>query len=387
MNKSMVAVRCLVSTMLLAFSIELCGAFIASSSPPPPTTAARIGIIPKHHNNLLFSTTNSYLMVEYSGHNSNNNIIGEGLFRSFRSNYNRGQQEQQQHMDPKYASRTTTLLPLQVVKIVSQMIGELLFNKKRYISIIAAAIIAFGSFPSHVMAEQQTDNTVTVTSSSSTIHNMRVTPTITLISQTPTMIESDHKKDFLQYNDDEGDGDNFFATGGSYVEEESTTSTSTGTDSSMLTTETTEDEQEAQHIKYDSKNDHMSKVIGAVGGVIAGSTVTRMALFLLKKDRTSSEIMNQQDDDVDENDNDNDDDNDNDNSNKKTEIIRINSNTDRSSNILPLCDPKYVQARKQPKAQKDEALLAARYGAISDLEEKAYQILVDLGMIEVHHSL
>ena len=322
-------------------------------------------------------------MVEYSGHNSNNNIIGEGLFRSFRSNYNRGQQEQQQHMDPKYASRTTTLLPLQVVKIVSQMIGELLSNKKRYISIIAAAIIAFGSFPSHVMAEQQTDNTVTVTSSSSTIHNMRVTPTITLISQTPTMIESDHKKDFLQYNDDEGDGDNFFATGGSYVEEESTTSTSTGTDSSMLTTETTEDEQEAQHIKYDSKNDHMSKVIGAVGGVIAGSTVTRMALFLLKKDRTSSEIMNQQDDDVDENENDSD----NDNSNKKTEILRINSNTDRSSNILPLCDPKYVQARKQPKAQKDEALLAARYGAISDLEEKAYQILVDLGMIEVHHSL
>ena len=322
-------------------------------------------------------------MVEYSGHNSNNNIIGEGLFRSFRSNYNRGQQEQQQHMDPRYASRTTTLLPLQVVKIVSQMISELLFNKKRYISIIAAAIIAFGSFPSHVMAEQQTDNTVTVTSSSSTIHNMRVTPTITLISQTPTMIESDHKKDFLQYNDGEGDGDKFFASGGSYVEEESTTSTSTGTDSSMLTTETTEDEQEAQHIKYDSKNDHMSKVIGAVGGVIAGSTVTRMALFLLKKDRTSSEIMNQQDDDVDGNENDND----NDNSNKKTEIIRINSNTDRSSNILPLCDPKYVQARKQPKSQKDEALLAARYGAISDLEEKAYQILVDLGMIEVHHSL
>ena len=284
-------------------------------------------------------------------------------------------------MDPKYASRTTTLLPLQVVKIVSQMIGELLFSKKRYISTIAAAIIAFGSFPSHVMAEQQTDNTVTVTSSSSTIHNMRVTPTITLISQTPTMIESDHKKDFLQYNDDEGDGDNFFASGGSYIEKESTTST----DSSMMTTETTEDEQEAQHIKYDSKNDHMSKVIGAVGGVIAGSTVTRMALFLLKKDRTSSEIMNQQDDDVDVDEYEND--NDNDNSNKKTEIIRINSNTDRSSNILPLCDPKYVQARKQPKAQKDEALLAARYGAISDLEEKAYQILVDLGMIEVHHSL
>jgi hypothetical protein len=377
MNKSIVAVRCLVSTMLLATSVELCGALIVSSS-PPLTAATRIGIIPKYYNNLLFSTTNSYLTVEYSGHN-NNNIIGEGLFRSFRSNCNRGQQQQQQHMNPKYASRTATLLPLQVVKIVPQMIRELVFNKKRYISIIAAAIIAFGSFPSHVMAEQQTD-TVTVTPSSSTVHKMQVTPTITLISQTPTMIESDYREDFLQYNDD--DGDHFFATRGSYVEEEST---STSTDSSMLTTETTEHEQEAQDINYDSKNDHMSKVIGAVGGVLAGSTVTRMALFLLKKDRNSSEIMNQQDDDHDDDD-DNDNDNDNDSNNKKTEIIRINSNTDRSSNILPLCDPKYVQARKQPKSQKDEALLAARYGAISGLEEKAYQILVDLGMIEVHHS-
>jgi hypothetical protein len=379
MNKNLVVGRCLVSIMLLlATSVELCGAFIVSSSPSPTSTATgsasatrRIGIISKHHHNLLFSTTNSYLMVEYSDNNNNNsNIIGEGLFRSF---HYRGQP-----MTPKY-NRRATLLPLAKVKIISQMIRELVFNKKRYLSIIAAAIIAFGSFPSHVMAEQQQTNTVTVTiaASSSTVHKMQqVNPTITLISQTPTMIESDYKKDFLQYNDDDGDSDQFFTTRGSYAEEESTsTSTSTSTDSSVLTSEETEHEQVPQNINYDSKNDHTSKVIGAVGGVIAGSTVTRTALFYLKKDKNSSEIMNNQQDDDDDDDN------------KKREIIKSNNNTDRSSNILPLCDPKYIQARKQPKSQKDEAILAARYGAISDLEEKAYQILVDLGMIEVHHSL
>ena len=39
------------------------------------------------------------------------------------------------------------------------------------------------------------------------------------------------------------------------------------------------------------------------------------------------------------------------------------------------------QARQQPKAIQEEALLAARYGSILDLEDKAYQILLDLGMI------
>lgn len=42
-----------------------------------------------------------------------------------------------------------------------------------------------------------------------------------------------------------------------------------------------------------------------------------------------------------------------------------------------------MKARSQPKSPEDEAALAARYGAM-DLEERAFSILVDLGMIELH---
>jgi hypothetical protein len=51
---------------------------------------------------------------------------------------------------------------------------------------------------------------------------------------------------------------------------------------------------------------------------------------------------------------------------------------------LPLKDPKYVRARKQPKSPSEEMGLSARYAAIPDIGERAFQILVDLGMIEVH---
>ena len=42
-----------------------------------------------------------------------------------------------------------------------------------------------------------------------------------------------------------------------------------------------------------------------------------------------------------------------------------------------------MKARSQPKSPEDEAALAARYGAM-DLEERAFSILADLGMIELH---
>jgi cold shock CspA family protein len=42
-----------------------------------------------------------------------------------------------------------------------------------------------------------------------------------------------------------------------------------------------------------------------------------------------------------------------------------------------------MKARSQPKSPEDAAALAARYGAM-DLEERAFSILADLGMIELH---
>ena len=40
-----------------------------------------------------------------------------------------------------------------------------------------------------------------------------------------------------------------------------------------------------------------------------------------------------------------------------------------------------IKAREQPKAPKVEAILHARYAAIPDVGDRAYQILVDLGMV------
>lgn len=54
-----------------------------------------------------------------------------------------------------------------------------------------------------------------------------------------------------------------------------------------------------------------------------------------------------------------------------------------SHSALPLSDVRYIQARKQPKSVEEEAMLAMRYQTIPTVEERAYQILVDLGMIEV----
>eukprot|EP00535_Pseudo-nitzschia_heimii_P010274 CAMPEP_0197191094 /NCGR_PEP_ID=MMETSP1423-20130617/22759_1 /TAXON_ID=476441 /ORGANISM="Pseudo-nitzschia heimii, Strain UNC1101" /LENGTH=231 /DNA_ID=CAMNT_0042643633 /DNA_START=344 /DNA_END=1039 /DNA_ORIENTATION=- len=57
--------------------------------------------------------------------------------------------------------------------------------------------------------------------------------------------------------------------------------------------------------------------------------------------------------------------------------------TDHQSDrhLLPLPHKRHIEARKQPKSPKDEAILAARYAAIPTVEERAYQILIDLEMI------
>ena len=53
------------------------------------------------------------------------------------------------------------------------------------------------------------------------------------------------------------------------------------------------------------------------------------------------------------------------------------------NNELPLMTKKYIEARKQPKSRSEEARLKKKYEAYADVGERAFAILVDLGMIEV----
>lgn len=53
-----------------------------------------------------------------------------------------------------------------------------------------------------------------------------------------------------------------------------------------------------------------------------------------------------------------------------------------SSSNLPLMSPKYRAARSQPKSAQEESTLAEKYAAIADIGDRAFQILLDLGMID-----
>jgi hypothetical protein len=44
-----------------------------------------------------------------------------------------------------------------------------------------------------------------------------------------------------------------------------------------------------------------------------------------------------------------------------------------------------LKVPSQPRPQSEAMMLAARYAAIESVEERAFQILVDLGMVEIHN--
>jgi hypothetical protein len=60
---------------------------------------------------------------------------------------------------------------------------------------------------------------------------------------------------------------------------------------------------------------------------------------------------------------------------------------DATNANLPLMDEHSVEARQQPKSPEEEDLLARRYAAIESLANRAYQILLDLGMIEESYGV
>ena len=53
-----------------------------------------------------------------------------------------------------------------------------------------------------------------------------------------------------------------------------------------------------------------------------------------------------------------------------------------SESANPLQNPKFIEARRQPKPKMEAENLARKYGLIKDTSERAYQILLDLGMVE-----
>ena len=55
--------------------------------------------------------------------------------------------------------------------------------------------------------------------------------------------------------------------------------------------------------------------------------------------------------------------------------------------LPPYYKSNMIKARQQPKSRWTEAKLQARYAAIESIEERAFQILVDLGMVALHDIL
>jgi hypothetical protein len=55
---------------------------------------------------------------------------------------------------------------------------------------------------------------------------------------------------------------------------------------------------------------------------------------------------------------------------------------DATNANLPLMDEHFVEARRQPKSPEEDHFLAMKYAAIKSLADRAYQIILDLGMIE-----
>lgn len=48
----------------------------------------------------------------------------------------------------------------------------------------------------------------------------------------------------------------------------------------------------------------------------------------------------------------------------------------------PLRDPQFIEARRQPKPRAEKERLAMKYASIEDVSDRAFQVLLDLGMIE-----
>ena len=72
-----------------------------------------------------------------------------------------------------------------------------------------------------------------------------------------------------------------------------------------------------------------------------------------------------------------------------TETNRIVVTKPKTTAALPSKPVEFRMKRfnipSQPRPRAEEMKLAAKYASIESLEERAFQILVDLGMVEIHN--
>jgi hypothetical protein len=68
---------------------------------------------------------------------------------------------------------------------------------------------------------------------------------------------------------------------------------------------------------------------------------------------------------------------------KEVDVMKAMKQDERPNETQKSREEQIAWARQQPKSTEEEAELASRYAAMSSLEERAYTILLDLGMIEV----
>ena len=263
--------------------------------------------------------------------------------------------------------------------------------KKRYISILAAAMITAGSFPSRSIAETLVK--------SATMENICVTNIRTSIdSEIKKMIA---KNTFLQYDAkapnnyfEDVDVNNFFDTNSQLVSENIVVQED---DEICMGGKNRNDDESKQAVMgssfpiYTSKdvtqiqeteddlmvlNDRMLKSalknVAIVSSGTAGLIVTRRKVARMnfeEDDNDDSVQVHVQ---------------------NEHGILFPGENEERTTCQFADCgagkkrralNKKHTEARKQPKSPREEAILAARYAAIPTVEERAYQILVDLGMI------
>lgn len=330
---------------------------------------------------------------------SNINLLELGIFRPHQDHY---------ICSDNYQQSTQLKLP-HAVKTISQKFKSIrsflsfrffwVFNKnkKRYFSIVVAAIIAAGACPSGVTAETSTNPT---SLSKAVVTSIRTT------------MDSEIKKSvannsFLQYDTkapnnyfEDVDVDYIFETNqqatsgsndilqkldsktidGRYHDYESKTVTD-GFSSALpivedvaqiLTTENNKQQETDLLILDDRMVKRGIRNIAIVsGGTAAFLSLSRKTVKLNSEDDNDipADVLDGYD---------------------KIIPLRSENNTDHvaeceadKGSLPPLIDEKVVETKTQPKSPNEEAILAARYAAISTVEERAYQILVDLGMIEV----
>ncbi len=346
--------------LILSAVVGLCGGF---NTPPCPTG--------RH---VTTTTTTARGMAK----NDNDNAVGLGLFRQYPNSHESIENEQKSNTSSDYAKRIS-----QKLKVIRSVLTSRFFGgKKQCLSILAAALIAAGAYPSQVIASTNMDPTALTKVVTASIRT----------SMDSEIRKSMDRDSFLQYNkrapnnylEDVSPVANVFDTSLQPTKSETSTLLEE-MEETDLAPETTTVEDVAQVLAGETTdlqanddlmilNDKMIKTglrnIAVVG--TGGASLLVLNKSVVK--RTAGGNDGETSDDV-------------------GEVIQLESEKPNADDVstfeadsassLPLTDRIYVQARQQPKSPKQEAILAEKYAAIETVEERAFQILADLGMVEV----